>query len=385
MSDIIRSAQQVLKVMDMECEFADAIRNRDPRAKLLEAMDHQNITRAAIAARIWRHEGRKVLALHPEIVREVSVATSDKIHPRNLRALPYLSPMVLFPDPPEFKSWMVGQGENARWYQHYSGPETTMRLVGFLTYSNLVVRDDQFVTETPIPGTSGWRHKQPKTSMYDAFESATSNTHDPDAISFGMLAVLEVLDAQGKYLDWEINTLSIPFDARELTLREIVDDLLTRFQWTSGKGGGKQARDWMRKLMSTIVGSLFYLCSTTLEAERVPRKLASRIQPGMRKPPDVYRVGWKMGAALTRFRKAQEHEPPETVHPGREQPPVHRRGHFRRFPHDPEGERGLIYISPYWTHVEKLGLEGTNVAHRVPKVGPPGDAKESMRAAAEMP
>jgi Protein of unknown function (DUF2510) len=72
MNDIIKTAQRILTALDFQCAMADAIRERDTAARVIPSRDYQNITRAAIATRIWRHEGRKVLAMHPEIVREVS-------------------------------------------------------------------------------------------------------------------------------------------------------------------------------------------------------------------------------------------------------------------------------------------------------------------------
>jgi hypothetical protein len=72
MTDIVKTAQRILKALHHQCVMADAIREQDPIAKAIPARYYQNTTRAAIATRIWRHAGRKVLAMHPEIVREVS-------------------------------------------------------------------------------------------------------------------------------------------------------------------------------------------------------------------------------------------------------------------------------------------------------------------------
>jgi hypothetical protein len=53
-SEIVRIAQSILKVLDHQIEYADALREQNPRARALPERDRQNITRAAIVTRLWR-------------------------------------------------------------------------------------------------------------------------------------------------------------------------------------------------------------------------------------------------------------------------------------------------------------------------------------------
>jgi hypothetical protein len=350
------------------------MREGDSRFRKLSSMDHQNCARTAIATRIWRHKGRQVLAMHPEVVAEVTVANSDKVSGEILRTLPYLSPMVIYPEPPVFKSWTKLPGQTvSREYQHPD--ETSMRLLGFITFSHSPIRERDWADVRAA--RPGWLFAHPKRPMYEIFEECHYDSHDTQGVDFGVIAIFNVCDSFGRVIDKEINTLSIPF-AREDTLSGTVDHLMERYN--SDTRNPAPAKKWMRQVMSTIVGTLFYLCSTTLEAEPIPKREAMKVTPGARKPLSIYKVGWTMGSAITRYR--HERSDKQLEQGGVEQEPQHRRGHFRHQWCGPKENRfcELIYISPYWTKVEQLGLVGVNTAHHVPRCGPPGSARESMRA-----
>ena len=100
--------------------------------------------------------------------------------------------------------------------------------------------------------------------------------------------------------------MTVPY-ANVGTFQEVVDDLMGRFHWDNTMGGNQthaESKRWLREVMATVVGTVFYLCSTSLEAEKVPasatRHLAHTIA---RKPLSLYRVGWTTGAALSRLRQ----------------------------------------------------------------------------------
>jgi hypothetical protein len=104
----------------------------------------------------------------------------------------------------------------------------------------------------------------------------------------------------------------------------------------------------------------------------------------VRKPFSMYQVGWTTGAALTRYRQSRksgwkESEQGDVAH---QQDPQHRRSHFKMQPCGPRNsERKLIFVSAYWTHIERLGEAGVNIARRVPRVNGAGTVRQSVRTA----
>jgi hypothetical protein len=356
-SEVVATAGQILKVAerDRKLGLIDAIRNNDPRVWDWDVAEKANIMRVDAAVEKWRKNGRQTLAMHPAIVEESRLAGSDKVPGEVLRALPYLNPMVIFSDPPVFDSWAKRMGISLHSGLYKARKEDRMRFLGFLTYGVRSVRTEELVAQ---------RH--------DIIELTLLDTHDPDAQLFGVLCFFEIIDDAGQALDLECNSLSFPF-SKTATLAEFVDDMTGRFSW----GGGVPQRDtsegkaWMAEIMEVIVGSLFYLCSTTLEAEKVPASVSKHLAKGIaRKPLSLYRVGWTLGAALTRYRKQypprwQESQQGDVHH---QQDPQHRRAHFKTVWTGP-GRRipKTVFISPYWTHRERLGEMGMNTVRRVPK------------------
>jgi hypothetical protein len=374
----IRTAQQMLEHVQGESAWAQQIRDNDPAVAAFSPYDRQSILRSQLIATAWRKIGRQVLAIHPEIVEEVRVATSDKVTAEILRVLPYINPLVVFSDPPVFKTWLHGK-ESA-----YTGrQEVAMRLLGFFTCSTAVV---------PVDGARG--------SQF--VEQRIYTTTDTEGQKFTMVLFFEGLDELDRVIDLEVNTLSIKYGFTG-TLADIVEDQLANFNWADGptqvlatKGASqklteamaRQSRRWMRDVLGVVVGSLFYLCSTTLEAEQVPSKYVAKRIPKrvVRTPLSFYKVGWTTGAVLTRYRQSRERvSPSEQGDLGHQQDCQHRRGHFKMQPYGPQGQlRKLIYVSPYWTHLERLGEMGINITRRVPRVNGKGSARESLDTALQM-
>jgi hypothetical protein len=366
--NMISVAQRMLELVNKDAKVAEMIAAGDSRVGNLDSFNRQNILRTNLVANVWRKIGRQVLAMHPAVVDEVRMASSDKVPGEIFKTLPYMNPLVIYDDPPVFKSWVRPGGK------HRLTPESesSMRLLGFFVFGTAVVT---------VPGVDGGMSH---------VEQRVYSTTDPDADRLGIVLMLEVLDEWGKVVDVEFNTMTLYY-SDNLTLSETVDALMSRFHFDSDKSqnvahGDKRVRRWMKEILSTVVGTLFYLCSTILEAEQIPAKTVAKRIPRhiSRKPLSMYRVGWTMGGALTRYRQQRDRARPSQMGDERhQQDPQHRKGHFKNQPYGPGRElRKLIYVSPYWTHIERLGAEGVNTARRVPSLGK-NQPRESVRTAIE--
>lgn len=348
----IHSAQRILESLQQDHAAADAYMRSDQ----LDVYAKQNVQRSKLITQLWRKIGRQVLAIHPEVVEEVKLASSDKVPGEILRVLPYINPLVVYADPPVFPSWR--------------NKKEKTRLLGFLTcgLTNLQVNQ---IDEVP------------------RYEQRIYATTDPDANRFAVLVVMEVLDEIDRVIDTEFNTLTFYYD-QALTLAEMAEQVLSRFHFYDGAGSVSPAlgKKWMRDMLSTIIGSLFYLCSTTLEAEPVPAKTVAKKIPKriVRQPLSLFKVGWTTGAALTRFRQSRAGvAPSEQDDLGHQQDPQHRRAHFKMQPYGPGmALRKLIFVSAYWTHLERLGVEGVNTSRVVPRVNGKGAARDSVDTVLKM-
>jgi hypothetical protein len=372
----ITSAQRMLEHIQIEATWAKDIQEGGKFSTLIPHFEKQNILRVQLIAQSWRKIGRQVLAMHPEIVEETRVATSDKISGEYLQVLPYINPLVVYPDPPVFASWRKD--------------EHSLRMLGFFTSG---------AGATQITDDAG-------NSL--GVERRIYATSDTTATHLAVVPVFEVLDEYGKVIDMEVDTFSIEYAATG-TLADIVDDVMRRFQWFDQDSSqevqqrNKGRRRWMRDVLSVVTGSLFYCCSTTLEAERVPAKQVAKRMPKrvVRTPLSFYKVGWTIGGALTRYRQNRERTTPsEQGDLGHQQDPQHRKAHFRMQWYGPrdswrcerlrglcncEGQhRELIYVSAYWTHLERLGEEGMNTVRKVPRPNGKGTARTSVQTVLDM-
>ena len=363
----VASAEAMLRHMEVDLQHVgDVLDGTSP--KRLTLSWRGNIVRGATAARLWRSEGRQTLAIHPEVQRETSKASSSKFPMEILRTIPYINPMVVYSEPPKIKSWRrEGKPEALMEYE-----EAEMRLIGFLVYGQC--------KELGSP--------QAYASELEALREVTGSTlltHDPQATSLGITAIFEVLDVHGNKIDVESSSYSLPLSGNH-TLKELVEDQVRRFKFATNTGGGNRD-EWVREVYKIILGTLLYLCSTVLDAEKVPASATKHLAHTIaRKPLSFYRVGWTLGAALTRFRREQNKgagsQMGDIAH---QQDPQHRKCHFRMqwygsrsapactqmrgtCPCDGR-HREWIFVSAYWTHRERMGQAGMNTIRRVPKVG----------------
>lgn len=292
------------------------------------------------------------------------MASSSSFPMELLRALPYLNPMVIYSDPPELRSWRAGVTPE-RWANY---TESTMRLVGFFL--------------------SGSRHfgERLKPKGFGSSEKAIAfvkddvcETHDPTAEALGVVALFDILDPSGASIDYEVASLSIGM-VGEATLEEIVQMQVERFEFLSDTPMTADRETWVREVYQILLGTVLYLCSTTLDVEKVPASATRHLAgTAARKPLSLYRVGWKIGQALSKYRR--EGTSGESTGRGGQQRPCHRKCHFRMQWYGPVGapkcskmrgtcqcggrHREWIFIAPYWTHRELLGESGDNTVRRV--------------------
>jgi hypothetical protein len=324
-TESLKIAQRIVKIFDTERKSLDMVNEQYPVGSRIPAELNDHLMGWKISTDVltgWESIGRQVLSIHPELLRSLRFSGSSTIEPAVFRTLPYFNPMVVFPDPPPLFSHTKNE---------------SMRLLGFICYA-----------KTPIP-------------------ERITDTHDPSAYALGAELVIEIINADGSRAV-ECDYISFPMEGKAFTLKESVEDILSRFKWSHGGQDRAVQEKFMRDIIKVTVGSIMYLCSTTLEAEKVPRKTVLKsLNPVPRKPFSFYRVGWQIGAALSRHRAAIEVEDPsQQPKPGYEQDPQHRKAHFKTVW---TGPRSMIprtvFIAPYWTHLEKLGVKGVNTVRKV--------------------
>jgi hypothetical protein len=397
---MINVAQRVLEFVQKDAELAALITSGDRRvAKMgLTTFNRQNTIRSQLVAHTWRKIGRQVLAMHPGVVDEVKIAGGDKIPGEILRVLPYMNPLIIFDEPPVFRSW-VRPGDTHR---QTRSEEANMRLLGFFTFgSSIVATREGGPDSNTVPDIRDMNAAPFSKDSMIRYEQRIHSTTDADADRFGMLLIFEVLDKWGNIIDWECNTVTV-FFSDTMTLAETVDAIMTRFHFDAEHMSERElklARRWMRQVLSIAMGSLFYLCSTTLEAEKVPAKAVAKRMPKhlSRRPLSMYRVGWTYGAAVTRIRQDRSRAAPSEMGDERhQQDPQHRRSHFKMQWYGPRDQprcntvhgscscggqhAQLIFVSAYWTHVERLGEQGVNVARKVTSLGK-NEPRQSLETA----
>lgn len=346
--EAVRAAETMLASLEIDLKLYQPILDDEPALREFSVTHRGNTIRAALVAKIWRAEGRQTLVMHPEVVKECRLAASSKIPLEVLRAIPYQNPMVVFAEPIVLPTWRnVAVSDSNMPY----GTEHSLRLLGFMCYSY----SDQ---NTLLKG-SGIVLRHP------------GLTNDSSADVFGVTAICEVLDANGKLLDMDTASYSIPYD-RVATLTELVDEQVERFVFT-GVDNPVKARIFVGESYRAILTSLMYLASTTLDAEKVPARVTAKMAKRTiaRKPLSLFRIGWTVGAALTRYRQDRDRSNPSQMGDIRhQQDPQHRRAHFKVVWSGPgRSIPKTAFIAPYWTHRERLGLSGTNTVRRVPKTG----------------
>lgn len=375
----IRSAGKILTRVEDDVKLLPAILGQDPSVDHIPKSWRGNMVRCAQVVKLWRAEGRQTLVLHPEVVRECSKATSAKIPTDVLRTIPYLNPMVVFPEPIEMPTWRdkahkatnpACECGSCRWDKKtgkrlmpYS-KEETLRLLGFFCFGHHDT--DKWVEELKRNGVpAALTHAQ----ALQLFVRQPSLTHDADAERFGILAFCEVVNKKGEIVDWEISTMSVGF-GEKLTMNEMAEQQLDRYQFCDNGNSEKAERDFVKAIFKHVIGSLMYLASTTLDAEKVPASVTKGLAKRTlaRKPLSMHRIGWTVGGALSRMRsqRLRSDNPSQMVGPAHEQDPQHRKAHFKVVWTGPgRSIPKTAYVAPYWTHRERLGLEGVNTVRKV--------------------
>lgn len=344
---VIRSAEAILKTMEDDEKFASLLVD-DPRfRKRIPDRWAHNTIRTAEVARLWRREGRKALAIHPGLVDAVRMATSDKVPPEVFRALPYINPMVLLPEPIPIKTWRSSREEN-RLTPYKEG---SMRMVGFLVYT---CYDGKIADECSYE------------QLVEGIQNHVSLTTDPLAPRLAVSIVSEILDTSGRVVDTESSNMTFSLTGEPKTLKTMVAEQAARFEFFDKTTAPVP---WITEIYKVVLGILMYLASTTLEAETVPASACRKVRSSMlRKPISLYRVGWTTGAALDRFRKEKVASRDESQQQGlaHQQDPQHRRAHFKTVWTGPgRSIPKTAFVSAYWTHRERLGTQGVNTLHRV--------------------
>jgi len=369
---MIRSAEAMLSLMEIDVKQAPGIKEGDERFDRLPKVWRANTVRNAQIAKTWRREGRQALAIHPAIVREVTLATSDRVPTEVFRALPYMNPMVIFPEPIRLESWramaQMRRDSLEKMYAAEPGDltpysEAGMQMVGYLVYAY-----HHPVLRLPAHPT---RYER-LLAEYEAIEGIVSTTSDGTAPMLGVTAIFEVLDENGNVVDTEASSLSWEFSMEQKTLREMVEEQVERFVFFDQDNGSLVPgvkKEWIREVFKIVLGTMMYLASTTLEAEKVPASATRHLRHTIaRRPLSLYRVGWTMGAALDRYRREQislgnESQMSDLAH---QQDPQHRRAHFKTVWTGPGRTiPKTAFVTAYWTHRERLGEAGVNTLRRV--------------------
>ena len=320
----LKAAQRVVSALDTERRSLELFEERYPRPQDAPTRYQQEVPGWMVSTavlKLWRSQGRQALFLHPELVNALRMSSSSKITPEVFRTLPYLEPLVVFPEPFTVKSHTRAE---------------TAKALGFFTYG--------------------------KTA-----EGAQTSTHDPDATTFGAYVLLDITPEGQTEPVIECDAISFPMAGEPYTIAEAVERLEESFRWSVAADNTDSARKFIQGLLTLVIGSVMYLCSTTIEAEKVPRKVVAKTLGTPRVPFSAYRVGWNVGAALSAARKTIAiDDPSQQPKSGYEQEPQHRRAHFKTVWTGPGSMiPKTVFIAPYWTHLEKLGTEGVNTARDV--------------------
>jgi hypothetical protein len=353
-AESVRIAEQLQRTFDGESWITREVTElSDKQLSSIPIHQAQNMIRDAIVNKRWKEIGRQCLSVHPELAAEVALAASDTVYPEVFRAMPYMNPMVVYPDAPASPGWCLGE---------------KVRVIGFWCYT---LARGGTVEHGRIQADS-------LRDLVEKLERATRTTSDVDSDTLGLLVVVEVLDEAGRHKDLEINGYTVWLDQPK-TLSQMVDGVMERFQWeednvpTGTHPHDRKRRAYTRRIAAQVIGTLLYLCSTTLDSEPVPMsavRRASTLKQSRRHPLSLFRVGWTVGTALSKYRAASGIERSDTPSVqgdlGHQQDPQHRRAHFKIVWTGPgRSVPKLAFVSAYWTHRELLGEEGTNTLRPV--------------------
>lgn len=246
----------------------------------------------------WKNFGRHTININPDLYRELSLAETSAVPGEVLWALPYRNPMVVYPHKP-----LVDLGTYSR-----------RRILGFYL--------------------SGLTSTEPRLSI-DAENqpSPIGDTHDRSTTALRITIYTEVLDENDQPCDYETFYYSIPRSGTD-TFADLctqITDRLIRYGGSMPRlGDGLTMTDpeMLATMLSPLLATVFYLCSTTVDAQPVSKTIVRRRTPKKRKPVDLVHVGWRIGPELSRLRRASVATSP-------------------------------VFIAPFWVHPELLGVDAS--------------------------
>jgi hypothetical protein len=331
--DDFAELQRAINYRKLDAETQYQIRDHDFGVRYVNAVEAY-----------WRKEGRQVLAIHPDLLAEVRVATSAKVQPEIYRTIPFLSPMVVFADPPKIQSW--------------SSEDEVIEVIGFFIHgrsfqTRFVGADLNFTVK--------------EQALNDG--TLILSSHDPDMTKLGLVIVTEIFDkVTGDSKTFEYNRTGLDM-SRSQSIDEIANELVQTYNWVDmgiGTGATRQSREkFMRDIYSLALGSIMYLCSTVLDTEVVPKSRIQRVQGKQRKPMKLTNIGWKVGPALSRLRREHERGK-KSIPTGRVMPPHMRRCHFRVvWTGSGRTIPKTVFIAPHWVNRHLLADDGPTTVRAV--------------------
>lgn len=306
----------------------DVLVPKDELARLKQLIPSWEHSTAVLE--LWESLGKQALSMDERVLSRISTASSSKLYPEIFRALPYIDPLVVFPQAMFVKPYRSGE---------------QMELIGFIITS---------VVGNNPSGTAALAH-----------------SNDPEATALRINYVFRVTRTDTGAVTYEFDYISIPLDTEPYTLKECVSGVVSRFMFGNHVpiNDHLDRQAFLRDIVSIAISTVLYLCSTTLEVEQVPRKALAKAAPAHPTIPlSLLRVGWKTGEALSHIRTVRDRSdnPSQQGGPGHEQDPQHRRAHVKTVWTGP-GSRipKVAYIEPYWTHKEKLDGYMVNTMRKV--------------------
>jgi hypothetical protein len=326
--DDFAELQRAINYRKLDTETQYQIRDHDFGVRYVNAVEAY-----------WRKEGRQVLAIHPDLLAEVRVATSAKVQPEIYRTIPFLSPMVVFADPPKIQSW--------------SSEDEVVQVIGFFIHGRS--HNERFIA-----------HELDQ-KLNDG--ELILSSHDPDMQKLGLVIVTEIFDKEtGNSKTFEYNRTSLDM-SKSQSIDEIANGLVQTYNWVDmgvGTGATRQSREsFLRNIYSLALGSIMYLCSTVLDAEVVPKSRIQRAQGKQRKPIKLTNIGWKIGPALSLLRREHERGK-KSIPTGRVMPPHMRRCHFRVvWTGSGRTIPKTVFIAPHWVNRHLLADDGPTTVRAV--------------------
>jgi hypothetical protein len=269
--------------------------------------------RNAALYQLWI-KSKIVYSVHPEMLAELADCGSTRLPGQIFDLLPHTNPFVVFPSPIPT-----------------TAPDgMTACVTGFLVY--------------------GRSNKSRN----------ICSTHDDERSALGLLFFTNLYDGAGRHIDTEIVSADIPVVLDSFTVEQAVDTTLATFTASPGDAGRTESlRGWLGGLLRLALNTLLYLCTdepdfTTVVDRRSPKaKKKDRAARG--RSPTMIRVGWRLGPALGRLRRAAANKYSSATGTGTGQPTHQRRCHFRTFWVGPGRVDAILkFIKPYWVRLDRV-------------------------------